>query len=132
MSRHFGKIFIHIYKVKGEGHILRRLIRASGMTVDQFAKQVGVARQSISPLFKQAELSQFYKEKACEVLNISIDVFKQEQDKTETIVNEPPPPYTQYQIPKEEVERLLSLINSQAKLIENQEKLIEQLQKQNK
>lgn len=45
------------------------------MTVEDFAKRVGVARQSISPLFKQKEINDFYKQKAAEIFQLSTDVF---------------------------------------------------------
>lgn len=45
------------------------------MSVEQFARQAGVSRQSISPLFKQKTISDHYKKKACLILGVPTDVF---------------------------------------------------------
>ena len=96
----------------GDGQILKRLIRESGMTQEEFARNIGASRGSVVQLTQKAVISEDWKERICTYLKVDKSVFEGKEVYTSGINKD-----ASHILTKEEREALWQIINTQKDII---------------
>lgn len=63
-----------------QGHVLKKLVKEAGYRQEDFADMIGVSRNYLLTLFDKAIVKEKYLQKACEILNVSMDIFTKENN----------------------------------------------------
>ncbi len=64
-----------------DGLVLKRLIKQSGMTQEEFALKLGASRSTVILLTQKGVISQDWKDKICQALNVATDVWTSQANK---------------------------------------------------
>ncbi len=97
-----------------DGLILKNLIKRSGLTQDEFAQKVGASRSTIILLTQKGVISDEWKKRICDVLNVATDVWTGKESTQYSINTDP-----SHILTANERQALWDIIQAQKDVIDN-------------